>query len=158
MFRCLALQTVTIYRDPNGQLLPKEYTFKVQQVRGNGGVSSNGSDGSRRTVGKAKLDLSRFCGTHDVPSLPQELFLQLRCAWKLFKCALWVMHDTLCPDCQLLPCMHYCRPAGKVKVSVKATWLKDVHVDMDALTEASFGTHRSGVDGRDFEEQVFLHK
>lgn len=36
-----------------------------------------------------------------------------------------------------------CRPAGKLKLTVKATWLKDAQVDVDALTELSFGTHRS---------------
>jgi hypothetical protein len=50
-----------------------------------------------------------------------------------------------------------CRPAGKLKVTVKATWLKDAKVDVDALTELSFGTQRSteAGDGEDeFEEQV----
>lgn len=28
-------------------------------------------------------------------------------------------------------------------MSIKATWLKDAKVDVDALTELSFGTHRS---------------
>jgi hypothetical protein len=37
----------------------------------------------------------------------------------------------------------FCRPAGKLKLTVKATWLKDAKVDVDALTELSFGTHRS---------------
>jgi hypothetical protein len=32
---------------------------------------------------------------------------------------------------------------GKLKVSIKAAWLKDANVDMDGLTEASFTTHRS---------------
>eukprot|EP00879_Flechtneria_rotunda_P014158 GHRR01014794.1.p1 GENE.GHRR01014794.1~~GHRR01014794.1.p1 ORF type:complete len:253 (+),score=85.94 GHRR01014794.1:185-943(+) len=35
------------------------------------------------------------------------------------------------------------KPAGKLKLSVKCTWLKNAKVDMDALTEASFTTHRS---------------
>lgn len=39
-----------------------------------------------------------------------------------------------------------CRPAGKLKVSIKCTWLKDAKIDMDALTEASFTTHKS-IDG-----------
>lgn len=50
-----------------------------------------------------------------------------------------------------------CRPAGKLKVTVKATWLNDAKVDVDALTELSFGTQRSteAGDGEDdFEEQV----
>eukprot|EP00882_Tetradesmus_deserticola_P024945 GHRQ01027322.1.p1 GENE.GHRQ01027322.1~~GHRQ01027322.1.p1 ORF type:complete len:160 (+),score=54.82 GHRQ01027322.1:628-1107(+) len=37
-----------------------------------------------------------------------------------------------------------CRPAGKLKVSIKASWLRGAKVDMEALTEASFTTHRSG--------------
>lgn len=50
-----------------------------------------------------------------------------------------------------------CRPAGKLKVSIKGTWLKDAKIDLDALTEASFTTHKSG-DGLeqapDEDEQV----
>lgn len=46
-----------------------------------------------------------------------------------------------------------CRPAGKLKVTVKATWLKDAKVDVDALTELSFGTHRSTEGGLGPEEE-----
>lgn len=49
------------------------------------------------------------------------------------------------------------RPVGKLKVSIQATWLKDARVDMDALTELSFGTHRSTEAGealQDGDEQV----
>jgi hypothetical protein len=37
--------------------------------------------------------------------------------------------------------MHSCRagvrprPAGKLKVAIKATWLRNAHVDADAMTE-----------------------
>jgi hypothetical protein len=50
-----------------------------------------------------------------------------------------------------------CRPAGKLKVSIKARWLKDAKVDEDALTELSFTTHRSteaGDQPEDGYEQV----
>lgn len=53
-----------------------------------------------------------------------------------------------------------CRPAGKLKVSVKARWLKDAKVDVDALTELSFTTHRSteaGDQPEGYEEQVCAH-
>lgn len=46
-----------------------------------------------------------------------------------------------------------CRPAGKLKLTVKATWLKDAKVDVDALTELSFGTHRSTEAGDWAEEE-----
>jgi hypothetical protein len=44
------------------------------------------------------------------------------------------------------------RPAGKLKLTIKATWLKDAKVDGDALTEMSFGTQRSTEAGEAFEE------
>jgi len=50
-----------------------------------------------------------------------------------------------------------CRPAGKLKVSIKCMWLKDAKVDVDALTELSFNTHRSteaGLDEAEGDEQV----
>lgn len=54
-----------------------------------------------------------------------------------------------------------CRPAGKLKVSIKCTWLKDAKIDMDALTEASFTTHKSN-DGlerpAEQDEQVLFSK
>jgi hypothetical protein len=37
-----------------------------------------------------------------------------------------------------------CRPVGKVKISIKASWMKDAKVDMDALTEMSFGRSEGG--------------
>jgi hypothetical protein len=58
-----------------------------------------------------------------------------------------------------------CRPAGKLKVSVKATWLSDASVDADAMTEVTEMTeatgngkpsrahrHRNGED--EYDEQV----
>jgi hypothetical protein len=57
----------------------------------------------------------------------------------------------------VLACCHAsCRPAGKLKASIKATWLKDAKVDVDALTELSFTTHRSTEAGEQAEglEQV----
>ncbi|WIA11052.1 hypothetical protein OEZ85_011204 [Tetradesmus obliquus] len=100
-------QTATLYKE-GGRLLPKEYTFKVQHVRGSG----DGANSSRKTIGKLKLDMSTFCSEETAP-VPQEVFLQLK-------------------------------PAGKLKVSIKASWLRDAKVDMEALTEASFTTHKSG--------------
>lgn len=35
------------------------------------------------------------------------------------------------------PLLPPCRPHGKLKVSIKACWLKDAPVDFDAMTEAS---------------------
>jgi hypothetical protein len=52
-----------------------------------------------------------------------------------------------------------CRPAGKLKVSIKASWLRDAKLDMEALTEASFTTHKSGdaaLAGLAEDEQVGL--
>uniref|UniRef100_A0A383V6X7 C2 NT-type domain-containing protein n=1 Tax=Tetradesmus obliquus TaxID=3088 RepID=A0A383V6X7_TETOB len=100
-------QTATLYKE-GGRLLPKEFTFKVQHVRGSG----DGANSSRKTIGKLKLDMSTFCSEETAP-VPQEVFLQLK-------------------------------PAGKLKVSIKASWLRDAKVDMEALTEASFTTHKSG--------------
>jgi hypothetical protein len=39
---------------------------------------------------------------------------------------------------------HTLRPVGKLKLSIKAGWLKGAAIDLDALTEASFYTQRSG--------------
>ncbi|KIZ07466.1 hypothetical protein MNEG_0476 [Monoraphidium neglectum] len=36
------------------------------------------------------------------------------------------------------------KPVGKLKLSIKAGWLKGAAIDLDALTEASFYTQRSG--------------
>jgi hypothetical protein len=70
-------QTVTLYRDA-GRLLPKEYTFKLQHVRGGGGDPAGGG-AQRKTVAKLKLDLAQFCSSGDAtPSVPQEVFLQLK--------------------------------------------------------------------------------
>jgi hypothetical protein len=55
--------------------LPKEYTFKVQHVRGSG--SADGANSTRKTIGKLKLDMSTFCSEETAP-LPQEVFLQLK--------------------------------------------------------------------------------
>eukprot|EP00775_Hariotina_reticulata_P009982 gene9982-10137_t len=111
-------QTATLYKE-NGRLLPKEYSFKVQHVRG------TGDSATRKTVGKVKVDMSQFC-TEILSPVPQEVFLQLK-------------------------------PAGKLKLSVKATWLKDAKVDLDALTELSFTTHKSGegaAAGEDVEQDL----
>lgn len=66
------LQTATLYKE-GGRLLPKEYTFKVQHVRGSG----DGANSSRKTIGKLKLDMSTFCSEETAP-VPQEVFLQLK--------------------------------------------------------------------------------
>jgi hypothetical protein len=68
------MQTATLYKE-GGRLLPKEYTFKVQHVRGSG--SGDGANSSRKTIGKLKLDMSTFCSEETAP-LPQEVFLQLK--------------------------------------------------------------------------------
>ncbi|KAF8068253.1 hypothetical protein HT031_001940 [Scenedesmus sp. PABB004] len=120
------LRTATLYRDDGGRLLPKEYSLKIQHVRGGErGGSAGGGHEARRTVGKIKLDVAPFCAAAAEAGgtgVPQEVFLQLK-------------------------------PAGKLKLSVKAVWLRDARVDLDALTEASFNTHRSsGGDG--FDEQA----
>jgi hypothetical protein len=47
---------VTIYRE-NNVFLAKEYTFKVQTLT----TSLLSSGSSRKTIAKAKLDLSQFC-------------------------------------------------------------------------------------------------
>lgn len=42
-------------------------------------------------------------------------------------------------------------------MSIKATWLKDAKVDLDALTDVSVNTHRSadaGSDAGELDEQV----
>ena len=48
------------------------------------------------------------------------------------------------PRCPALFLRLSCRPAGKLKVSIKASWLRGAKVDLEALTEASFATHKSG--------------
>lgn len=68
--RCCRAQTATVYSDANG-VQPKEYTFKVQHVRGKQGHEE------RKTVGKVKVDLSTFC-TEEPSPVPQEVFLQLK--------------------------------------------------------------------------------
>lgn len=70
LIRGTTLQTATLYKD-SGRLLPKEYTFKIQNVRGSGDSSS------RKTIGKIKVDMSQFCSEETAP-VPQEVFLQLK--------------------------------------------------------------------------------
>jgi hypothetical protein len=46
-------------------------------------------------------------------------------------------------------------------VSIKASWLRDAKVDMEALTEASFTTHKSGdaaLAGLAEDEQVGIYR
>lgn len=60
--------------------------------------------------------------------------------------------SSVCVHCVTVLCLA-CdnRPAGKLKLSIKATWLKHAKVDVDALTELSFNTHRS-TDAGELEE------
>lgn len=58
-----------------------------------------------------------------------------------------------------MPNCEHRRPHGKLKISVKATWLKDAKIDADAMTEMSGPSmfsagksHRSGDEEED--EQV----
>jgi len=54
-----------------GRILPKEFSFKIQNVRG------NGAEASRKTIGKIKVDMAQFC-TADEAAVPQEVYLQLK--------------------------------------------------------------------------------
>lgn len=64
------LQTCTMYKE-GGRILPKEFSFKIQNVRG------NGAEASRKTIGKIKVDMAQFC-TADEAAVPQEVYLQLK--------------------------------------------------------------------------------
>lgn len=44
-----------------------------------------------------------------------------------------------------------CRPVGRLKCSVKATWLRNAKVDMDAMTEV---THNSEYTDPAVEEEL----
>jgi hypothetical protein len=59
-----------VYHDAD-RVHPKEYAFKVQQVR-----TKHGKE-ERKTVGKIKVDFATFC-TEDPSPVPQEVFLQLK--------------------------------------------------------------------------------
>lgn len=54
-----------------GRMLPKEFSFKIQNVRG------SGPDAARKTIGKIKVDMAQFCMAED-GSVPQEMYLQLK--------------------------------------------------------------------------------
>lgn len=64
-------QTMTVYHDGNS-FVSKEYTLKVQAVTHRGAGHEE-----RRTVGKARIDLSAYCNA-EVEPLPREVFLQLK--------------------------------------------------------------------------------
>lgn len=64
------LQTCTMYKE-GGRILPKEFSFKIQNVRG------KGDHVDRKTIGKIKVDMAQFCTTEE-GSVPQELYLQLK--------------------------------------------------------------------------------
>lgn len=55
-----------------GRMLPKEFSFKVQNVRG-----ADPNNSSRKTIGKVKVDMAQFCTADDV-TVPQEVYLQLK--------------------------------------------------------------------------------
>ncbi|KXZ44354.1 hypothetical protein GPECTOR_69g447 [Gonium pectorale] len=92
-------QTATMYKD-HTELLPKDYSFKVQSVK----VNSKGEE-KRKTVGKAHVNMAQFC-SEALDAQPQEVLLHLK-------------------------------PCGKLKVSIKATWLRNARVDADAMTEVT---------------------
>lgn len=52
-------------------MLPKEFSFKIQNVRG------SGPDAAKKTIGKIKVDMAQFCMAEDA-SVPQEVYLQLK--------------------------------------------------------------------------------
>ena len=54
-----------------GSFAPKEYTLKLQHVRG------TGRSESRKTIGRLRVDLAAFC-SEEVEPLPREVFLQLK--------------------------------------------------------------------------------
>jgi hypothetical protein len=54
-----------------GRILPKEVSFKIQNVRG------SGDKAVRKTIGKIKVDMAQFC-TAEEGSIPQEMYLQLK--------------------------------------------------------------------------------
>jgi hypothetical protein len=54
-----------------GRVLPKEFSFKIQNVRG------SGEHAVRKTIGKIKVDMAQVCTTEE-GSVPQEMYLQLK--------------------------------------------------------------------------------
>ncbi|GFR42382.1 hypothetical protein Agub_g3068 [Astrephomene gubernaculifera] len=93
-------QTATMYKD-HQELLPKDYTFKVQSVK----LGSKPGDEKRKTVGKVHVNMAQFC-SEALDAQPQEILLHLK-------------------------------PSGKLKVSIKATWLSHATLDADAMTEVT---------------------
>jgi hypothetical protein len=66
----LHVQTCTMYKEA-GRILPKEFSFKIQNVRG------SGEHAVRKTIGRIKVDMAQFC-TADETAVPQEMYLQLK--------------------------------------------------------------------------------
>jgi hypothetical protein len=65
-------QNATLYRE-GGRILPKEFSFKLQHVRG------SGAEATKKTLGKLKVDMAAFCSNDTAATVPQELFLLLKC-------------------------------------------------------------------------------
>lgn len=64
------MQTCTMYKE-GGRILPKEFSFKIQNVRG------SDAHAVKKTVGKIKVDMAQFCAADELP-VPQEVYLQLK--------------------------------------------------------------------------------
>lgn len=59
-----------MYSD-GSRILPKEFSLKIQNVRG------SGEHAVRKTIGKIKVDMAQFCTTEE-GCVPQEMYLQLK--------------------------------------------------------------------------------
>jgi hypothetical protein len=101
-----------MYREA-GRLLPKEYSFKIQHMRGGGGggdsmaaaAAAAADGGTKKTIGKIKLDMAQFCSA-ETASMPQEVFLQLKCACVV--CLARTCRRMRCALCAVLRCVMCC--------------------------------------------------
>ncbi|MEW5320199.1 MAG: hypothetical protein WDW38_011291 [Sanguina aurantia] len=113
-----SLQTATMYATGTGSSVePKDYAFKVQSIK-EGGTG----EADRKTIGKIHVDLAQFCTGQTDPA-PTDIYLQLNPL----------------PLAVLTPlgaCHTLRRPHGKLKISIKASFLRDARFD-DTLTELS---------------------
>jgi hypothetical protein len=117
-------QTATIYKQGNA-LLPKHYTFKVQSIKpstpsstsststGDSSTESlpadsasltSGLSSSRKTIGRARLDLAQFCSAESTPSSVTEVCVPLEPQGTLTLSikTIWLQHYDHARSAQLL--------------------------------------------------------